>query len=107
SGTRVIRFTQPERRLRIHVRTLQPQLSRPPDLPERIGPFGLKGALRWTPRVSTLVGEDRALGRDVLIWVRPESAPALDATRRSLSRTSRLRWLACGPHGAQQWDAFL
>jgi hypothetical protein len=107
TGTRVIHLLAPERRLRVCGRTLEEQLSRTDDLPPAIGPYRVKGALRWKAKVSTLLGEDPGLGRDVLLWLRPPSAPPFDAARRGLNRTTRLRWLACGQHGAQQWDAFL
>jgi hypothetical protein len=107
SGTRVVQLPQKERRLHVRGRTVQDQLVRPPELPARVGPFAVKGALRTGGRTSVLLGEDKGLNRDVLIWLRPAAAPALDAARRGLSRITRLRWLGSGRHGDQQWDAFL
>jgi eukaryotic-like serine/threonine-protein kinase len=107
SGTRVVQLPQKERRLHVRGRTVQDQLVRPPELPARVGPFAVKGALRTGGQTGVLLGEDKGLNRDVLIWLRPAAAPALDTARRGLSRITRLRWLGSGRHGDQQWDAFL
>jgi hypothetical protein len=106
TGTRVLRRPRPEQRLGVRGRTLQ-QPSQPSELPEHIGPYRVRGALQWGPKVSKLLGEDLSLGRDVLLWLRPPSGPPFSPERRDLGRTTRLRWLACGTHGGQQWDAFL
>ena len=76
-------------------------------LPQRIAGFAIRGALKWTPADKVLLGEDASLGRRVFIWLRPTSAPALDAARRDVGRRTRLRWLGCGKQGDLQWDAML
>ncbi len=76
-------------------------------LPERIGRFTIRGALKWTPDEKVLLGEDAALGRRVFLWLRPQARPPLDAARRDVGRRTRLRWLACGKQGDLQWDAIL
>jgi hypothetical protein len=81
-------------------------LSRPADLPERIGPFEVRGALRWDDTARVLWGEDPALGRTLLLWLRPREEPPLSAARRTCARATRLRWLASGVQDAWQWDAF-
>jgi len=106
SGTRTIRLPPLPRR-RVFV-------ARPPDqgllpavgLPERLGPFAIRGAFsEGAERV--LLGQDAALGRAVWIWVRPASESPLAPSRRDLGRAGRLRWLAGGHEGDLQWDAFL
>jgi hypothetical protein len=77
------------------------------NLPERIGRFTVRGALKWAPGEKVLLGEDAALGRRVFLWLRPQGQPPLDRARRDVSRRTRLRWLACGRQGDQQWDAIL
>ncbi len=104
AGTRVVAVSKPRRRVLVPV----PQpYSEPDDLPEMVGPYRIKGALHWNPQTGVLLGEERSLGREVLLWLRPASMPAVDPERRGLCRISRLRWLAAGTHGEQQYDAFL
>jgi eukaryotic-like serine/threonine-protein kinase len=79
----------------------------PGKLPERIGRFTIRGVLKWEDAEKVLLGEDEALGRRVLLWLRPQSAPPLDPVRRDLGRRARLRWLACGRQSDLQWDALL
>jgi eukaryotic-like serine/threonine-protein kinase len=54
-----------------------------------------------------LLGLYRGLGRNVWIWLRPVTDAPLSAARRDLSRSTRLRWLACGRHADWQWDVFI
>jgi hypothetical protein len=107
SGTRVVRLVRPRRRA--HFRLPAPQLSssQPAGLPSSIGAYRVAGALHWQCGQGTLVARDPSLGREVLLWLRPGVGPALDSARRSLSRITRLRWLAAGRYEAMQWDAFL
>src|SRR5262249_49256269 len=86
------------RRKRLAFDVAQP-LEQPAGLPAVIGPYRVKGALKWTARESVLLAEDPGLGRGALLWLRPAAMPAIDEARRALSRTTRLRWLAAGPHG--------
>jgi uncharacterized RDD family membrane protein YckC len=91
--------------LRHHSRQLTNQ---PRDrLPERIAGFTIRGGLKWTANEKILLGEDASLGRRVFIWLRPADAPSLDRARREVGRRARLRWLASGRQGDQQWDAIL
>jgi hypothetical protein len=104
AGTHVVAVSKPRRRTLVPV----PQpYSEPDGLPETVGPYRIKGALHWSTETGVLVGEERSLGREVLLWLRPASMPAIDPERRGLCRISRLRWLAAGTHGEQQYDAFL
>jgi uncharacterized RDD family membrane protein YckC len=81
-------------------------LSLSADIPQRVGPFEVRGALRWDEEARVLWGEDLALGRSLLLWLRPKEEPPLSSARRACARPTRLRWLASGQHDAWQWDAF-
>ena len=108
SGTRVVRLPDPVRRRPLRGREMGLDASRPEGLSDRIGPFEIVGVLPGGGRGGkVLVGHDAVLGRRAWVWLRPTDGPALSPTRREVSRTSRLRWLAGGREGAFQWDAFL
>jgi hypothetical protein len=109
SGTRT--YLKPKPPI-VHRRTMHPQefelpLSQMAGLPEQVGPYRIRGALRWTPTSQTLLGADPHLGRAVWIWIRPVSQQPLDEAQRAISRATRIRWLACGRWDDWQWDAFL
>jgi hypothetical protein len=82
-------------------------LSRPPDVPEKIGSYQVRTAFRWDDRAKVLLGFDAVLGRQVVLWLRPAAEPALGPERREVSRTTRLRWLSAGHCMEHQWDAFV
>jgi hypothetical protein len=107
SGTRVVSL--PPRTSSRHRGGLPStwELSRPQGMPARLGPFVVRGALRWDDEGKVLLGEDSALGREVWLWLRPAEEPPLSEERRQVSRTTRLRWLACGVEEPWQWDAFV
>src|SRR5260221_11741985 len=106
AGTRVISLPRRQQTKGLRGRPSKAPLSRPADLPERIGQFPVKGALRWSAEEGVILAQDPALGREVLIWVRPPLAAPLDAARRDCGRTTRLRWLAGGKLGERTWEAF-
>jgi uncharacterized RDD family membrane protein YckC len=107
SGTRVVPLPGPSRRPLLRGRPREQALLRPEGMPESLGPFAIRGALRWDDGGRVLLGQDRALGRPVWLWLRPHTAAPLPARRREVSRATRLRWLGCGRHADQQWDAFM
>ena len=107
SDTRVVRLPRQEKRRGLPGRALDRPLSQPEGMPETLGPFLVRGALRWDDRAKILLGQDRNLGRAVWIWLRPAAAAPLSGARRDISRATRLRWLACGRHAGEQWDAFM
>jgi hypothetical protein len=82
-------------------------LSRLPGVPDRVGPFTILGAYRGDERVKIAVGQDAALGRNVILYLRPAADGPLPLGRREVDRTTRLRWLASGQLDALVWDAFL
>ncbi len=114
SGTRVVQPVRPRESVPasggwllsfLHGRRQTPMQTGP--LPQRIGGFAIRGALKWTAADKVLLGEDASLGRRVFLWLRPASAPALDQARRDVGRRTRLRWLGSGTQGDLQWDAIL
>jgi hypothetical protein len=107
SGTRVVHLPRPEKRRRLAGQPCEWPVLQPDGLPEVLGPFAIRGALRWDSRAKVLLGQDRSLGRAVWIWLRPQADVPLSALRRDISRVTRLRWLACGRHADDQWDAFM
>jgi uncharacterized RDD family membrane protein YckC len=107
SGTRVVDRPRAPKQRPVAARPLSEDVSRPLELPERVGPYKVVGALRWAYETRLLLGEDRGLGRQVLLWMRPRSNRPLSATRRTCNRLSRLRWVGGGREGGWQWEAFL
>jgi hypothetical protein len=107
SDTRTVRLTQPEKRRVLTSRTREWPVSQPEGMPAALGPFVIQGAIQWTKHAKVLLGQDRGLGRSVWIWLRPTTQAPLSAARRDISRPTRLRWLACGQHEDEQWDAFM
>jgi eukaryotic-like serine/threonine-protein kinase len=106
SGTMVIRLPAARPLLTVPASDAEPPNARPGDLPDRLGPFAVRGELCRAGEEAVLLGEDPGLGRQVWIWVRPGGGP-LSAARRSVSRGTRPRWLAGGEHEGRHWDAFV
>jgi hypothetical protein len=118
SGTRVAELPEPGRDEGLlgtggwllsflHSRRLDRGPGQAGPLPERVGRFAVRGALKWTPEAKVLLGEDASLGRRVFLWLRPPGVPPLDVARRDVSRRTRLRWLGSGRQGELPWDALL
>ena len=106
SGTRVVSLPKSEKRLALRGRVDQ-TVTHPDGLPERVGPYIIRGVPHWTAEAGVLLGEDAGLSRKVVIWLRPLSAPELPPARREVGRPGRLRWHTSGRQGESQWDAFL
>jgi hypothetical protein len=107
SGTRTVRLPPREKRRLVNGPEVMRLLERPVGLPEQVGSFVVRGALRWTGGAGLLLAEDPGLGRRVILWLRSTTEPPLGATRCAINRLTRLRWLASGKHDDRQWDAFL
>jgi len=109
SGTRTYRLRRPQIKKRrvLTAPDFHLDLTQPAGLPEQVGPYRIRGALRWTPQEQTLLGDDVELGRAVWIWVRPETERPLSEAERIIDRTTRVRWVSCGALPGQQWEAFL
>jgi hypothetical protein len=107
SDTCTVRLPQAARRRVLVGRPREWTLLQPEGMPTTLGPFVIRGAIRWENNAKVLLGQDRGLGRSVWIWLRPASDAPLSAVRRDISRPARLRWLACGRYADWQWDAFM
>jgi hypothetical protein len=78
-------------------------------VPERlhhVGPYAVRGAVRWEPGHRILLGQDSTLQRPVWIVVRDSQAPPPPLARRALNRRSRPRWIGGGVEVSGRWDAF-
>jgi hypothetical protein len=109
SGTRTyrLRWTQVRKRCALETPEFHLDVEYTAGLPEQVGPYLIRGALRLTLQDQTLLGYDAQLSRAVWIWMRPASEPALDEARRAVNRMAQIRWLSCGTLANWQWDAFL
>ena len=73
---------------------------------DRVGPYVVRGAIRWEPGQKIVLGQDSTLERPVWIVLREPPAQAPSLARRSLNRQSRPRWIGGGDHQGGRWDAF-
>lgn len=109
AGTRVIGLPWPVRESAVRqIAAAEEQLGpTPPGLPQQIGPYVVRGALAFRGEEGLLLAEDAALGRNVWIEVLLADRQQ-DARRESVTRPTRLRWLASGtlPTGLV-WRAFV
>ena len=109
SGTKVIRLPRPSvrrRRAKLGLASAS-ELSRPEGLPSRLGPFEVRGAIRWADGMGRLLGVDESLGREVWIDVGPPGGAAIPDARRGLTRGTRPRWVGGGALGDRRWEAYL
>jgi hypothetical protein len=110
SGTRVVQLPWPEPRPSFPAFPPGPAVAALPRreaLPDRVGPFEVRGAISETAGEQVLLAEDCALKRKVWVRLRTLSESPADAVRREVRRPTRLRWLGGGRHGDRQWNAFL
>ncbi len=114
SGTRVVRLAHGGRlraprgrRLPARADRARELVPRAPGVQETVGPFRVRGAVRWEADRRVLLGEDPALGRSVWIVFRPRGSAAPPQSRRDLGRSSRPRWLAGGEQPEGRWDAYV
>src|SRR5262249_31430605 len=77
------------------------------DMPEKVGRFDVKGAVRWHAEDRALVGHDPSLDRCVWITMRTNRATEAELVRQQVTRPTRIRWVASGLHDAWAWDAYL
>lgn len=112
SGCAVTQRPLPARKMRLAVRQPTPLdavLPAPLDaLPDTVGGFVVRGRLTVEPNGEQVwIGEDRALGRAVLLWMRPWGSAALGPDP---ARPTRLRRLGTGTTGwagaGYEWAAF-
>src|SRR6185312_14958428 len=81
--------------------------TRPVGVMRAIGPYKVRGAVRWEPDRRVVAGEDSTLGREAWIVIRPRGSPAPEPARREVSRATRPRWLAGGEQHEGRWDAYV
>jgi eukaryotic-like serine/threonine-protein kinase len=72
----------------------------------RVGPYGVHTMIGETGGGRLFVGVDPILRRHVWIHEVTPGTPPVDATRRDVSRSGRLYWLAGRRSPTENWDAF-
>jgi hypothetical protein len=111
AGTRVIALPRDERRRGAGPRRAigrdRGSVSRPIGVMQSVGPYKVRGAVRWEPNRRVVAGEDSTLGREAWIVIRPKGSPAPEPVRREISRATRPRWLAGGEQHEGRWDAYV
>jgi hypothetical protein len=106
SGTRVIQLASRSRVKARATDVVSTATAVPLDLPAKIGPFEVTGALRWDDVCRLVLARDGALKRPVILWMRHATDDPLSEARRHCARPTRPRWLASGTHEGWRWDAF-
>ena len=81
--------------------------ARPIGVMKNLGPFRVRGAIRWEDGRKVLSAEDSSLGREAWVVLRPKSSPPPEMARRALDRPTRPRWLSGGEQAEGRWDAYL
>jgi hypothetical protein len=108
SGTKVIQLPVPKAETLLRgPANAAPLLPTAGELPEKIGAFTVRGALRVDATEQVLIGVDEVLDRQVWLWLRPVDESGFQARRREISRTTRPRWLAGGLEAGYLWDAYV
>ena len=82
-------------------------VTRPIGVLQSVGPYKVRGAVRWEPDRRVVTGEDSSLGREAWIVIRHRGSPAPEPARREVSRATRPRWLAGGEQNEGRWDAYV
>jgi len=82
-------------------------VTRPVGVMQSIGPYKVRGAVRWEPDRRVVSGEDSTLGREAWIVLRPRGSEPPDPRRREVVRSTRPRWLDGGEQAEGRWDAYV
>jgi hypothetical protein len=111
SGTRVVGLPRSGRRLasaerRRPIGRDRGASTRPVGVLKSVGPYRVRGAVRWEADRKVLAGEDSTLGREVWVVLRPRGSPPPPPARRDLTRATRPRWIAGGEQAEGRWDAY-
>lgn len=77
------------------------------DIPETLGPFAVRGPLRWAGEDRLIAATDPSLKRDVWITIQPADSEPVPHARRELARPARQRWLTGSRSDRWTWDAYL
>jgi hypothetical protein len=72
-----------------------------------VGPYKIRGAVRWENDRRVVAGEDSTLGREAWIVIRPRGSAPPSSARREISRPTRPRWLDGGEQAEGRWDAYV
>jgi eukaryotic-like serine/threonine-protein kinase len=111
AGSRVVGRPRGERRLAAGSRRAigrdRGSVTRPVGVMQSVGPYKVRGAVRWEPDRRVVAGEDPTLGREAWIVIRPKGSPAPEPARREVGRATRPRWLAGGEQTEGRWDAYV
>lgn len=111
SGTRVVSLPRLGRRRVPHRRRPVGKehggVARPAGVMKTIGPYEIRGAVRWEDHRKVLSAVEPTLGREAWVVLRPKGGPPPSQARRDLVRETRTRWLAGGEQGDHRWDAYL
>ena len=82
-------------------------IAQPVGVLRAIGPFQVRGAVRWGSERKVLLGQDSTLDRPVWILLRPRGSSPPSPVRRGLDRPGRPRWLKGGDQAEGRWDAYV
>ncbi len=82
-------------------------VTRPVGVMQAVGPYKVRGAVRWEAGRRVVSGEDSTLGREAWIVIRPKGSPPPGPARRDVVRATRPRWLAGGEQAEGRWDAYI
>ncbi|HMO34858.1 MAG TPA: protein kinase, partial [Gemmatales bacterium] len=110
SGTATIWLPAPPPRSilpQILLNSAVPQEARPLAEPLVMGNFTLSHELWQNESGAVYADRDEKLARPVWLWLHADGIPNLEQARRTVSRPTRWRWLACGAYAGKSWDAFL
>ena len=111
SGTRVVVLPRPVRRKAAESRRALGKdrgvAARPIGVMKSVGPFRVRGAVRWDDGRKVLSAEDSSLGREAWVVLRPRTSPPPEMARRALNRPTRPRWLCGGEQAEGRWDAYV
>jgi eukaryotic-like serine/threonine-protein kinase len=111
SGTRVVILPRVARRKTAGARRAlgkdRGADARPIGVMKNLGPFRIRGAIRWEDGRKVLAAEDSSLGREAWVVLRPKSSPQPEMARRALDRPTRPRWLSGGEQSEGRWDAYV
>lgn len=111
SGTRVVSLPRRARRRaglgRRAIGRDREVIRRPVGVLERVGPYKIRGAVRWESDRRVLSAQDRVLGREVWVVLRARGEEPISTARRELARPTRPRWLSGGSQAEGRWDAYV
>ncbi len=107
SGTRVVRKRQEDlKKSVLRTLSLRNPVSQPdPAVPERLGAYRVLGRIGQRGDVKILVGQDEALSRPVWLHWSDQGLEVGNASRSTIDRGTRQRWLPRGNDTSHHWQA--